>query len=174
MSPTTSFSIPLAQPADGTSAYLSFTLAQETYGVDVAFVREIRHYQIPTRIANTPDFVKGVLHLHGAIVPVMDLRIRFQCAEAEYGPFTVMVVLQLGARMVAVVVDSVTDVSDVLPSAIEPVPAMRSVIHSSCFTGLVQRETHMLILLDADRLIQEVDDWLQAHEAASETTALTT
>lgn len=165
MSPIHSFTMPHATQEPSTT-YLSFALAQESYGVDVACVREIRHYQQPTRIANTPEFVKGVIHLHGAIVPVMDLRIRFQCAQADYGPFTVMIVLELESRMVALVVDSVAEVTEIPASAIQPVPDMQSVIHSSCFTGLAQHNQHMLILLDAKLLIEEVDNWLQEQDAA--------
>ena len=163
---TPSFKVAHAAQEPSTT-YLSFVLAQEAYGVGVACVREIRHYQTPTRIANTPEFVKGVIHLHGAIVPVMDLRIRFQCAQADYGPFTVMVVLQLDERMVALVVDSVAEVAEIAASAVQPVPDMQSVIHSSCFTGLVQQNQQLLILLDAERLIAEVDDCLQQQEAAT-------
>lgn len=160
---TPSFNVAHASQ-EASTTYLSFILAQEAYGVEVGCVREIRHYQTPTRIANTPEFVKGVIHLHGAIVPVMDLRIRFQCPQAEYGPFTVMVVLQLGERMVALVVDSVAEVAEIAASAIQPVPDMQSVIHSSCFTGLAQQNQQLLILLDAERLVAEVDDWLQQHD----------
>lgn len=167
MSLTRSFTIGHASQEPSTT-YLSFALAQETYGVEVASVREIRHYQTPTRIANTPEFVKGVIHLHGAIVPVMDLRIRFQCARAEYGPFTVMIVLQLEQRLVALVVDSVAEVTEIAASAIQPVPDMHSVIHSSCFTGLVPHHQQMLILLDATRLIDEVDNWRHEQEPLQE------
>ncbi|KKW67721.1 hypothetical protein AAV94_08760 [Lampropedia cohaerens] len=147
--------------------YLTFALAHERYAFDVVCVREICRYQAPTRIATAAPFVKGVVHLHGAIVPVLDLRLRFGCPRADYDDFTVMVVVEVDARMVAMVVDAVSDVVEVAQEAVQPVPDMQSVIHASCFTGLVEQPEGMLVLLDAQRLVREIDAWLDAHEQES-------
>ncbi|MEQ6600667.1 chemotaxis protein CheW, partial [Pseudomonas aeruginosa] len=90
--------------------YLTFTLGREEYAIDILRVQEIRGYDQVTAIANAPPFIKGVINLRGAIVPIVDLRIKFHLAEVTYDPFTVVIILNIGRRIVGVVVDSVSDV----------------------------------------------------------------
>ena len=90
--------------------FLTFRLGAEEYGIDILKVQEIRSYEQPTRIANAPPFVKGVVNLRGVIVPIVDLRLKLACETAEYNSFTVVIVLNVKGRVVGAVVDSVSDV----------------------------------------------------------------
>ncbi|MFZ4759196.1 MAG: chemotaxis protein CheW, partial [Burkholderiaceae bacterium] len=102
--------------------YLTFRLGEEEYGIDILKVQEIRGYEQPTRIANAPSFIKGVVNLRGVIVPIVDMRIKFNLGSAEYNDFTVVIILNLGARVVGIVVDSVSDVMELSPEQIRPAP----------------------------------------------------
>jgi purine-binding chemotaxis protein CheW len=137
------------QPAE----YLAFTLGQEEYGIDIQKVSEIRSYETPTRIANAPDYVKGVMNLRGLIVPIVDMRIRFNLGEPEYGPFTVVIILNIGSRVVGMVVDAVSDVTILEPEQIKPAPEMGGSLNTEYITGLGTLEERMLILIDIDRLM---------------------
>ena len=90
--------------------FLSFRIGSEEYGMDILRVQEIRSYETPTRIANTPNFIKGVLNLRGVIVPIVDLRLKLGCESAEFNGSTVVIVLNVRSRVLGVVVDSVSDV----------------------------------------------------------------
>lgn len=141
------------QPAE----YLAFTLGQEEYGIDIQKVSEIRSYETPTRIANAPDFVKGVTNLRGLIVPIVDMRIRFNLGEPEYGPFTVVIILNIGNRVVGMVVDAVSDVTILEPEQIKPAPEMGGSLNTEYITGLGTLEERMLILVDIDKLMSSAD-----------------
>src|SRR6185295_9052240 len=112
------------QEADALAArageYLTFRLGGEEYGIDILRVQEIRSYEQPTRIANAPGYLKGVVNLRGVIVPIIDLRVRLGCAQAEYNHFTVVIVLNVKGRVVGAVVDSVSDVLELPAEAIRP------------------------------------------------------
>src|SRR5690349_19611465 len=124
--------------AAGTIAreYLTFRLSQEEYGIDILKVQEIRGYESPTRIANAPPFIKGVVNLRGTIVPIVDMRLKFNCAQAEYNSFTVVIILALRSRVVGIVVDSVSDVLELPPENIKPAPDIDSSVDSACILGL--------------------------------------
>lgn len=137
------------QPAE----YLAFTLGQEEYGIDIQKVSEIRSYETPTRIANAPDFVKGVINLRGLIVPIVDMRIRFNLGEPEYGPFTVVIILNIGNRVVGMVVDAVSDVTILEPEQIKPAPEIGGTLNIEYIMGLGTLDDRMLILVDIDKLM---------------------
>jgi purine-binding chemotaxis protein CheW len=90
--------------------FLSFRLGQEEYCIDILSVQEIRGYDTVTSIANTPDFIKGVINLRGNIVPIVDMRIKFRLSEARYDATTIVIILNLNKKMIGIVVDSVSDV----------------------------------------------------------------
>lgn len=133
--------------------YLTFKLDQEEFGIDILKVQEIRGYEPPTRIANAPDFMKGVVNLRGTIVPIVDMRLKFGCAAAEYNEFTVVIILNLKSRVVGIVVDSVSDVMEIPAEALRPRPDIESIIDTSCITGLGAVGERMLILLDIEQLM---------------------
>ena len=101
--------------------YLTFHLGEKEYGIDILRVREIRSYETPTRVDGAPDFLKGMIHLHGVIVPIIDLRLMFS-VEAVYHTFTVVIVLNIRGRVIGVVVDSVSNVIELDSKAILPAP----------------------------------------------------
>ncbi len=143
--------------ASGVREYLTFRLDQEEYGIDILKVQEIRGYEPPTRIANAPSFIKGVVNLRGTIVPIVDMRLKFNCSNAEYSSFTVVIILNLGTRIVGIVVDSVSDVMELPPGSIKPAPEVESGIHSGCILGLGSVGDRMLILLDIGKLMSGSD-----------------
>lgn len=152
-----------AQPAAqagtmaGSNQMLTFTLGDETYGVDILRVQEIRGWTPVTRIPQTPPHVLGVLNLRGSIVPIVDLRMRFMLKHAEYTPLTVIIVLSVespaGRRDFGVVVDGVSDVIDVASTDIKPAPDLGNQVSTEFIEGLASVSDHMVMLLDIDRLI---------------------
>ncbi|HEX8603723.1 MAG TPA: chemotaxis protein CheW [Pseudoduganella sp.] len=137
--------------------YLAFTLGKEEYGIDIQKVSEIRNYEAPTRIASAPEFVKGVLNLRGIIVPIVDMRIRFSLGTPEYGPFTVVIILNIGTRVVGMVVDAVSDVTTLTPDQIKATSDLGSTLNTEYITGLGTIDDRMLILVDIDRLMSSDD-----------------
>lgn len=145
--------------------YLTFKLDREEYGIDILKVQEIRGYERPTRLSNAPEFIKGVVNLRGTIVPIVDMRLKFACASAQYSAFTVVIILHLQSRVVGIVVDSVSDVVQLQAGQIKPAPDMHSMIDSDAVFGLGSLEERMLILLDIERLMSGVDMGLVSLEA---------
>ena len=149
-----------AQTKDGEIAgteYLAFTLGQEEYGIDILRVQEIRGYEPVTRIANSPDFIKGVVNLRGIIVPVVDMRIKLNLGTATYDQFTVVIILNIGGRVVGMVVDSVSDVIALSAEQIRPAPDFSSTVDAAYITGLGTVDERMLILVDIERLMSGSD-----------------
>ena len=142
--------------------YLTFRLSQEEYGIDILKVQEIRGYEAPTRIANAPSFIKGVVNLRGTIVPIVDMRLKFNCSEAEYNSFTVVIILNLRNRIVGIVVDSVSDVLELQPENVKSAPDIESIVSNDCILGLGSLGERMLILLDIERLMSSSDMGLVA------------
>lgn len=145
------------QISSGAREYLTFRLDQEEYGIDILKVQEIRGYEPPTRVANAPAFLKGVVNLRGTIVPIVDMRLKFNCEKAEYNAFTVVIILNLRSRIVGIVVDSVSDVMELPPESIKPAPDIDSVIDSGSVVGLGSLGDRMLILVDIERLMSAPD-----------------
>ncbi len=137
--------------------YLTFKLGAEEYGIDILRVQEIRSYEPPTRIANAPPFLKGVVNLRGVIVPIIDLRLKLGCDSAEYNHFTVVIVLNVRNRVVGVVVDSVSDVLELSGEAIRPAPSTNASIDTSYITGIGSVAERMLILMDIEALMGSAD-----------------
>lgn len=136
--------------------YLSFRLGAEEYGIDILKVQEIRSYEAPTRIANAPAFLKGVINLRGVIVPVVDLRVKFAC-EAEITPITAVVVLSVKGRVVGAVVDSVSDVLELPNELVKPAPEMGTLVDTSHLMGIANIQDRMLILLDIESLMTSAE-----------------
>jgi purine-binding chemotaxis protein CheW len=137
--------------------YLTFRLGAEEYGIDILRVQEIRSYEQPTRIANAPSFLKGVVNLRGVIVPIVDLRLKLGCDSAEYNHFTVVIVLNVRGRVVGAVVDSVSDVLELAGEAIRPAPQLNANIDAGFITGIGSVADRMLILMDIEALMGSSD-----------------
>lgn len=143
--------------SSGSNQVLTFTLGQETYGVDILRVQEIRGWSPVTRVPQSPPHVLGVLNLRGSIVPIVDLRMRFKLDQAEYTAITVIIVLSVetphGRRELGVVVDGVSDVIDINMADIKPAPDLGSHVSTDFIQGLMTVGEHMVMLLDIDRLV---------------------
>ncbi|HEX8606101.1 MAG TPA: chemotaxis protein CheW [Pseudoduganella sp.] len=146
--------------------FLAFTLGREEYGIDILKVQEIRGYEAVTRIANAPDFIKGVINLRGIIIPVVDMRIKFHLGEPVYDQFTVVIILNINGRVVGMVVDSVSDVITLEPDQIKPSPEMGTVFSSEYMIGLGTVNERMLILMDIDKLMSSPEMGLMDKTAA--------
>ena len=135
--------------------YLTFRLGNEEYGIDILKVQEIRSYEPPTRIANAPGHVKGVVNLRGVIVPIVDLRVRLNTENCDYNAFTVVIVLHVAGRVVGAVVDGVSDVLEIAADSVRAAPEISSAVDAGCILGLGQVGERMLILLDIERLMTD-------------------
>ena len=137
----------------GSEEFLIFKVGSEEYAVDILSVQEIRGYDSVTALANTPDFIKGVINLRGVIVPIVDLRIKFSVGVVEYTPFTVVIILNIGGRVVGMVVDAVSDVIALQPEQIRPAPDFASSVDTAYIMGLGALGERMLIVVDIERLM---------------------
>lgn len=141
------------QAAGTVLEFLSFKLGEEEYGVDILHVQELRPYTTVTALANAPAHVKGVIHLRGVIVPIIDLRIKLNLPDPAYDQFTVVVIVVVGGAQVGVVVDSVSEVLALLPEQVKPVPQMSAGAYADYVTGIGTLEQRMLILVDIAALV---------------------
>src|SRR5882672_2617320 len=146
--------VPAALATAHPQEFLTFRLGAEEYGIDILKVQEIRGYDQVTRIANAPTFIKGVVNLRGVIVPIIDLRVKFNLGEARYDAFTVVIVLNVLGRVVGAVVDSVSDVLELAPEQIKPTREFSALLDAGYMTGLGtikaagdESESRMLILV---------------------------
>lgn len=139
--------------SEPTQEFLTFTLGLEEYAIDILRVQEIRGYDQVTAIANSPDFIKGVINLRGAIVPIVDLRIKFNLPSVTYDQFTVVIILNVKDRIVGVVVDSVSDVIALASQDIRPAPDFGGSFDTQYLMGLATVDERMLILVDIERLL---------------------
>ncbi len=137
--------------------YLSFTLGDEHYGVDILKVQEIRGYNAVTRLPDAPEYIKGVINLRGTIVPVIDLRLKLRLAEARYDSFTVMIVLNVENRVVGIVVDSVSDVVPLADEQVRATPEFGAAVDTRFIAGIGTLDDKMLILLDIETLLDSAD-----------------
>jgi purine-binding chemotaxis protein CheW len=137
--------------------YLTFRLGAEEYGIDILKVQEIRSYEAPTRIANAPAFIKGVVNLRGVIVPIVDLRLKLACESAEYDSFTVVIVLNVRGRVVGAVVDSVSDVLELGRDHIKAAPELHTAVDTSFITGIGAVGGRMLILIEIEALMSSTE-----------------
>jgi purine-binding chemotaxis protein CheW len=144
--------------ADGLGReFLAFKLGSEEYGIDILKVQEIRGYEAVTRIANAPEFIKGVINLRGIIIPVVDMRIKFKLGEPVYDQFTVVIILNINGRVVGMVVDSVSDVTTLTPDQIRPAPDLGTVFSTEYMIGLGTIDERMLILVDINKLMSSAE-----------------
>jgi purine-binding chemotaxis protein CheW len=139
------------------SEFLAFKLGNEEYGIDILRVQEIRSFERPTRMANAPEHILGVVNLRGVIVPIVDMRIKFKLSEVNYDSFTVVIILNIGSRVVGMVVDGVSDVITLTQEQLRPVPELSSVIGSDHLLAIGSLENRMLILIDIEKLMNSAD-----------------
>ncbi len=141
----------------GCNEFLTFTLGSEEYGIDILKVQEIRGYDAVTRIANAPPFIKGVINLRGIIVPIVDLRIKFNLGEPTYDPFTVVIILNIGKRVMGIVVDGVSDVIQLSADNLHQAPEFGSILDTRYIVGLGTVEERMIIVVDIEKLMTSAE-----------------
>jgi purine-binding chemotaxis protein CheW len=151
-----------AQPLE----FLAFTLGKEEYGIDIQRVQELRGYDAVTKIANSPEFIKGVVNLRGVIVPIVDMRIKLNLGTPVYDAFTVVIILNLSGHIIGMVVDSVSDVTTLKPEEIRPAPDLGTTFDTRCLIGIGTHDERMLILLDIAKLMATSEFGLIAKLAA--------
>lgn len=137
--------------------FLSFTLGKEEYGIDILKVQEIRGYDAVTVLANTPEFIKGVINLRGIIVPIVDMRIKFNLGNVTYDQLTVVIILNVAKRVVGMVVDGVSDVISLTSDQIKPAPEFGASLDTQYIMGLGTLDDRMIILADIERLMTSND-----------------
>lgn len=146
---------------------LTFRLGSESYAVDILKVQEIRGVDRITEIANTPDFIRGVIDLRGIIVPIVDMRMKFKLSSADYDAFTVVIILNVIDRVVGIVVDAVADVITLTDEQIRPAPDFDVHVGSKYIDGLAKVDDQLFILLDMERLMASAEMQLVDHEAVA-------
>ncbi len=137
--------------------YLAFRLGQEEYGIDILKVQEIREYEPTTKLANVPHFILGLSNLRGAIVPIIDMRIKFNLGEVNYDHLTVTIILNIHERVVGIVVDSVSDVMALSPEQIRPAPPMGTLMDTENLIGLGVLDDRTLLLVDIEKQMASQD-----------------
>lgn len=137
--------------------FLTFSLGDEDYGIDILSVQEIRGYESVTKIANMPEFIKGVINLRGAIVPIVDMRIKFNLKQITYNQFTVVIVLNITGRVIGMVVDGVSDVISLHADQIQSTPEFCPALDTQYLIGIGTLENRMIILLDIEMLMASTD-----------------
>jgi purine-binding chemotaxis protein CheW len=147
----------MADMNNNTTEVLSFRLGGEEYALSILKVQEIRGYDNVTRIASAPEYLKGVVNLRGIIVPIVDMRIKFNVGNPTYDAFTVVIILNINGHTIGVVVDSVSDVVTLTPDQIKPAPDLGASVAADYLQGLGTVGERMLILLDIDKLLSAED-----------------
>ena len=133
--------------------YLTLRLGGEEYAIDILRVQEIRSYEEPTSMVNSPSFVKGVVNLRGVIVPIVDLRMKLNISNVEYNEFTVVIILNVKGTVIGAVVDGVSDVVTLDSKIIKPAPQFESSIESRFIVGLANLGERMLIVMNIETLM---------------------
>lgn len=142
-------------PQENTSIreFLAFKLGTEEYGIDILRVQEVRSYEDPTRMAHAERFILGVINLRGLIVPIVDMRLKFNLPQANYDDMTVVIMLNIDQRVIGIVADGVSDVITITPEQMRPVPDLSSSIGNEHFLAIGSLDDRMLILLDIVKLM---------------------
>ncbi|GAB3402797.1 chemotaxis protein CheW [Massilia agilis] len=145
--------------AKGDGEFLAFALGGEEYGVAILKTQEIRGYDAAavTRIANAPEYIKGVINLRGSIVPIVDMRIRLNLGTPTYDQFTVVIILNIRGSVVGMVVDRVSDVIALSQAQIKPAPSMGTALNVDHLIGIGTLDERMVVLLDIDALMSGTD-----------------
>lgn len=150
--------------------FLSFTIGNESYGVDLMSVREIKGWTTTTRLPNSPDFMKGVINLRGTVVPIFDLRKRFHGGDTNPNEKNAVIIIAVGSRLIGVLVDAVSDILSVNAGQISQAPQVESNIEADFISGLISLEQGMVVLLDVNRIF-DIETLNKAHELSSNHTS---
>ncbi|RDH84683.1 MAG: chemotaxis protein CheW [endosymbiont of Galathealinum brachiosum] len=150
------------EPVKEFKELLTFFLAGEEYGVDILRVQEIKGWDSVTNIPNTPEYIRGVINIRGAIVPIIDMRLRFMLEKKEYDATTVVIILSVVSkgnadRVMGVVVDAVSDVYNVPANDVKASPDFGTAVDTEFVTGLATIDEKMIIVLDIDHMLNAAE-----------------
>ena len=148
---------PVVTAVADSGQYLTLRLGDEDYAIDIMRVQEIRSYEEPTRMANSPAFIKGVINLRGVIVPIVDLRMKLNVSKVDYNEFTVVIILNIRGSVIGAVVDAVSDVVTLDARTIKPAPQFESAIDSRFILGLAHVGDRMLIVMNMEALLSNAE-----------------
>ena len=137
----------------GINQFISFAIGDDQYGVDIMAVREIKGWSQINPLPGQPDYMRGVLNLRGAMVPIVDLRCRFGMGTTEATPLHIVIVVQIGGRQVGLLADRVLDIVDVEVARVQPVPRIAEAARTDFLSGLVNIDSGMVALIDLSRLL---------------------
>lgn len=137
----------------GTTQVIAFTVGEQTYGVEITAVREIRAWSGATPLPNTAPFIRGVINLRGTIVPVVDLKARFRLGATDPGPTHVVIVLAIGPRWVGMLVDAVSDILAIASAEVHDVPDVTEGADADLLAGIVTHQDQMVSLLRIENLL---------------------
>lgn len=143
--------------SDNINQYVTFVVNEETYGMDVASVQEVTTFSKITHVPNTKKFMKGVLDLRGVVVPLVDMRLRFEYPEKKYDQNTVVVITQIASGLVGMIVDSVSDVISISSDQIQKPEHYSSNLDLDYVHGIYRTEKDLVIILNVDRILQKED-----------------
>lgn len=146
-----------APEAADAQQFLTFRLAGQEYGVGILTVQEIRGWSSVTKVPHTPEWLLGVINLRGVVVPIIDLRLKFNLESAQYTETTVVIILTVATRVVGVVVDAVSDVISLGPAQIKPAPTLGAGADTRHIIGFGTLDERMRILMDVEKLIAGAD-----------------
>ncbi len=150
---TQAFGAAATQTSDQTRQFITCTLGQAEYGIDIMAVREIKGWADTTALPHAPSWIRGVINLRGIIIPILDLRARFGQGDTEPTPMHVVVIIQTGTRTAGLLVDAVSDIISIAPSDIRPVPDVSTDAPESLLSGLVPLDRGMVALVSLDQLL---------------------
>jgi purine-binding chemotaxis protein CheW len=137
--------------------YVTFLIRDEKYALDITKVREFITYTQITKMPSLPYYVKGIINLRGSIIPVVDLRTRFNLEELEYNKYTVIIIVQVETKLIGMVVDSVSDVIFIPEEQIQPPPEFSTSIDMEYITGLGQYKDELVLLLEGEKLLSPAE-----------------
>jgi purine-binding chemotaxis protein CheW len=135
--------------------FLTFLLDGQEYGLDIFKIREIRGYSPITPIPNVPPHIRGVMNLRGTILPVIDLRMRFQLPAVEYNRFTVIVIATIRDKTVGLLVDAVSDVLVIAPDAMREAPDFGAAVDTRFINGVFASREHLAVALNLEELLSD-------------------
>lgn len=145
----------LVEEANEVNQQVTFSLGKEEYGIEITKVQEIIGYQGFTRVPNVPDFIKGVINLRGTVVPVVDLRKKFEMEEKEYTKFTVIIILEALERIMGIIVDAISDVVSLTEQDIQDAPSFTVNVRTDFIKGMGKKGEKLIILLDMDKILSQ-------------------
>ncbi|GFK93874.1 Chemotaxis protein CheW [Fundidesulfovibrio magnetotacticus] len=156
--------------SENTNQYLTFTLGEEVFALDIASVREVLEYTTITKVPRTPEAVRGVINLRGRAVPVVDVRLKFGMPETRRTVNTCIIIVEVRMdgqeTVLGALADSVKEVMDIEPKDIEPAPRMGTSVHADFIQGIGKHGDDFIIILDIDKVFTE--DELQVRDVAGE------